>query len=228
MGRPSPWSSGRSSKESSSSPTNSYSYAQEPTTPPSIAHQSLVFFTSGALAGISTSFLSCPLELIRNQRILYDAKVEAYHKQQSAFQQQQQQQQRALSSLASSNGSGGAGGSGKPPSTAHTTTHTTTTPPSTESPPKKKRLSFSPKIQKTSSFEYARVLVKNHGVVHGLYRGFPAHFLRESLGTGIYWLSYESLHRLPIISPTGRREDASGMLLVGRCVCVCVAFLLLG
>lgn len=154
------------------------------------------FFVAGILAGASTAALSCPLELIRNQRILHDAQVEAY--------------QRRLVELST------------------TTTAAVSSPPSKTSTvaPARSLSSFSlkspsalqtplevpvvPSLRKTTSFEYARVLVLNNGLFKGLYRGFHLHLLRESLGTGIYWVSYELLHFLPWISPSGRREDASG------------------
>lgn len=45
--------------------------------------------------------------------------------------------------------------------------------------------------------------------MRGIYRGYHLHLARESLGTAIYWYTYETLHMLPFISPTGKREDAS-------------------
>jgi hypothetical protein len=99
---------------------------------------SLGHFGSGFIAGLSASLISCPMELVRNQRIIHDVRME-----------------------------------------------------------------------RGSSWGYTRTLIRNHGVLGGLYRGYHLHGARESLGTGIYWLSYESLHRLPWINPHQTRQDAS-------------------
>ena len=95
------------------------------------------YVVAGCTAGLSTSIISSPLEMIRNQRIIYDHRL----------------------SLQQSNAS-------------------SATKPSTS----------------ISSVGYARALIRQHGWRKGLYSGYILHASRESFGTGVYWLTYETLH----------------------------------
>eukprot|EP00158_Paraphelidium_tribonemae_P002952 Partr_v1_DN25798_c1_g1_i1_m74901 putative Solute carrier family 25 len=107
------------------------------------------YFAAGCVAGASTSLISAPLEMVRNQRILWDHIVLNPH---------------------------------------------------IETP------KHAPKS--ATSIAYMRELIKSGGVSGGLYRGFWLHLGRDSLGTGVYWLTYECAHWLPFVSPTGTRGDA--------------------
>lgn len=49
--------------------------------------------------------------------------------------------------------------------------------------------------QKKGTFATARQLVKNRGLM-GLYSGFGYHFLRDSIGTGVYFITYETAKQL--------------------------------
>lgn len=128
----------------------------------------LVYFLSGCTAGLVTSAISCPMEMIRNQRIIYDRKVLSNS---SSF---------VEANLLSN------------PSASTTT--------------KLQRARLIPKAATTVA--YFRKLYQI-GIVDGIYRGYTLHLLRESIGTGIYWTIYESMHRIPFISPTGTRQGAT-------------------
>jgi hypothetical protein len=49
--------------------------------------------------------------------------------------------------------------------------------------------------QKKGTWATARQLVKNRGLI-GLYSGFSYHLLRDTVGTGVYFITYESIKQL--------------------------------
>lgn len=76
--------------------------------------------------------------------------------------------------------------------------------------------------QKQGTFRTAQALVRNRGFA-GLYCGFNFHLLRDTIGTGVYFMTYESCKQL-LGNARGNAPTSPGAVVVAGGLCGLVSW----